>query len=110
MDYKKFYFCNENYLILATTKTFSRTQSGKSWKSKPDKIEKKIFEAKNYENYITSIPFFNNFGSGAYCRGYNSYTTAGYLPTKVVTVSPFREIKKITTFIFIKKVCLRIRA
>lgn len=103
MNYRNFYFAKENYVILATIKTFVRTKSGKSWKSKPESIEKKIFEAKNYENYITSIPFFNSFGSGAYCRGYNSYTTAGYLPTKVVTVSPFRETKKITTFIFKKK-------
>lgn len=103
MNHRKFYFREENYVILATIKTFIRTKSGKSWKSKPESIEKKVFSAKNYENYVTSVPFFNNYGFGAYCRCYCYYTEAGYIPAEIITVSPFRKKKEIITFRFISK-------
>lgn len=60
-DYRKFEYTNENYLIFRTIETFSRTASGKSWKSRPDEVENEIVPPKYYENYVTAIPFFNNF-------------------------------------------------
>lgn len=101
-NYRKFNYTNNNYLILCTIKTYTRTASGLNWKNKPDEIEQNVYTAQNYTNYITAIPFFNNFGDGAYCRASYSYKTAGYLPTTVTTVSPYKEVKKIATFDFIK--------
>ena len=110
MDYRKFKYDNENYLIFRTIKKYSRTTSGKSWKSKPDEIENEIISPEYYQNYITSIPFFNNFGYGAYCRAAFSYNEPGYLPTTVTTVSPFRDTKIIANFWFFRKDTLLLNA
>lgn len=98
-DYRKFEYTNENYLIFRTIETFSRTASGKSWKSRPDEVENEIVPPKYYENYVTAIPFFNNFGDGASCRAAFSYNAPGYLPTRITTISPFRETKKSSLFL-----------
>ena len=103
MDYRKFEFISEEYIILATITEFQRTPSGKSWQKRPEKIERKIFHAEHYTNYVTAIPFFNNFSNGAYCRAKQSYTCAGYLPTTVTTVSPGQDRKIIAEFDFINK-------
>lgn len=103
MDYRKFKYDNENYLIFRTIEKYSRTTSGKSWKSKPDEVENEIIPPECYQNYITSIPFFNNFGYGAYCRAKFSYNEPGYLPTTVTTVSPFQDTKIIANFWFLRK-------
>lgn len=109
-DYRKFSYTNENYLIFRTIETFSRTASGKSWKSKPDTVENEIVPPEYYTNYITAIPFFNNWGDGAYCRAAFSYNAPGYLPTTVTTVSPFNKTKKVARFWFFKKETLLLTA
>ena len=98
----KFYSGNR-YMIFVSIDTFSRTDSGKSWKVKPDATDHYIYNDERYTNYVSAIPFFNNFGGGAYCRAHNGYTVAGYLPYEVVTVSPAREIKKVARFTFIHR-------
>ncbi len=98
----KFYSGNR-YLILVSIETFEKTASGKSWKRQPVEVENRIYDDEHYTNYISSIPFFNNFGDGAYCRGHYGYTCAGYLPVEVNTVSPYREVKKRAAFTFIHK-------
>ena len=98
--YEKFTFSDRDYTITKTVTKYKRTASGKSWKSKPECVKDEIIDAEHYENYIRSIPFFNNYGNGAYCRAEYEYTYAGYLPTKVTTVSPFQEIKLIAEFKF----------
>lgn len=108
--YDAFNYTDENYLIFCTIETFSRTASGKSWKRKADSTENEIVTPKRYTNYITSVPFFNNFGDGASCRAMFSYNMPGYLPTTVTTVGPFRETKKIARFWFFKKDTLLINA
>lgn len=102
-SYNNFVYDNPDYLILVKLETFNRTTSGKSWKSKPTKTEKTIYNSKNFQNYISAIPFFNNFGDGAYCRAQWSYTVAGYLPTVVTSVSPGRTTKRCATFTFVEK-------
>lgn len=109
-EYEKFSYTNNGYLILRTIETYSRTASGKSWKSKPDTIENEIVPPEHYTNYITAIPFFNNWGDGAYCRAAFSYNAPGYLPTTVTTVSPYQQTKKIAHFSFISKNILLINA
>lgn len=109
-DYRKFNYTNENYLIFRTIETFSRTDSGKSWRSKPDEVENDVIKPEHYTNYITAIPFFNNWGDGAYCRAKHSYNAPGYLPKTVTTVSPFKETKKVARFWFFKKETLLLNA
>ena len=99
-DYRKF-SAPSNYLALIEIETYSRTASGKSWKSKPDSIEHHVFRPEQYTNYITAVPVFNNWGNGASCRCSWSYTFAGYLPTSCTTVSPYRETKKVASFRFV---------
>jgi hypothetical protein len=102
-DWRKFIYDNDSYLIFRTIETYSRTDSGKSWKSRPDEVENKIVSPEHYTNYVTAIPFFNNFGDGASCRAKCSYNAPGYLPTHITSVSPFRETKKVASFWFFKK-------
>ncbi len=109
-NYNNFIYDNSDYLVLIKLETFNRTASGKSWKSKPTETSQRIYTPVQYTNYITAIPFFNNFGDGAYCRGKWEYTMAGYLPTIITTVSPFRTVKKKASFLFIKKSRLLNRA
>lgn len=109
-NYRAFSYTTKSYLIFHTLETYSRTNSGKSWKRKPDTIEHEIISPEYYTNYITSIPFFNNWGDGAYCRAAFSYNAPGYLPTTVTTVSPFQEIKTIANFWFFSIDTLTINA
>ena len=109
-NYEKFSFTNEHYLILCTISTYSKTASGKSWKSKPDEIERKVFKPINYTYYIQAIPFFNNFGGGASCRATYSNVMPGYLPTTVTSISPDRAIKNVATFKFIPLERLKLNA
>lgn len=51
-----------------------------------------------YRNFIDAAPCFRRAGSKETLQ--RSYTHVGYLVTKVISVSPDREIKKITTFKF----------
>ena len=108
--YDEFSYTNNGYLILRSIETYSRTASGKSWKSKPDTVENEIVPPEHYTNYITSIPFFNNWGDGAYCRAAFSYNAPGYLPTTVTSVLPFQQTKKIAHFSFISKSTMLINA
>ena len=109
-NYEKFSFTNEHYIILCTISTYSRTESGKSWKAKPDDIERNVYKPYNYTCYIKSIPFFNNFGSGASCRAQYNNVMPGYLPTRVTSISPYRWTKKVAVFEFISLDRLQLNA
>ena len=87
-------------IITRTLEHYSRTASGKSWKNVPDSTETEVIPTEHYNNYISSIGFFNNFGNGASCRAVNSYTYAGYVPIRVTTISPGREQKIVAEFRF----------
>lgn len=86
--------------ITKKVEKYLRTESGKSWKSKPESVETEVVSAEHYINYVESVPFFNNFGYGASCRAYNGYTCAGYIPVKITSISPMRETKLVATFTF----------
>ena len=99
-----------NWVILRECATYSRTDSGKSWRRKPDAVRREVVDADFYSNFVSSIDWFNSWGDGAYCRGGREYTVAGYIPTKVVTVSPHRVTKQVDTFVFIPRGNLMIKA
>lgn len=90
----------ENYTITKTTEHYTKTASGKSFKNKPYQITTETVTEEHYRKYIDAIPFFNNYGCGASCRGYKSHTQAGYLITKVTTIYPYQEQKQVTYFNF----------
>ena len=100
MNYNNFNFTDGRVIITLTKKEYSRTASGKSWKTKPDAENVENVAAAFYTNYIKSVPFFNNFGGGAYCRAQYNYTPAGYLPTTITTVSPEQNRKIVAVFTF----------
>lgn len=97
------FYSGDRFMILVEIKTYSRTDSGKSWRNKPDETERYIYNDERYTNYVSACPFFNNWGDGAYCRAHYNYTCAGYLPNYIVTVSPYRTTKKVASFVFIHK-------
>lgn len=101
MNYRDFTFTSDQYLILCEKATYYR--SGKGWKRTPAEIQREVVSPQHYENYVTSVPFFNNWGDGASCRAEWSYECAGYLPTRITTVSPYREKKIVTQFWFCNK-------
>ena len=103
MNWRKFKFTDDSFVITKVTNTYKRTESNRSWKVNPETTETEMVTAEYYTNYITACPFFNNFGDGATCRAFCSYTQAGYLPVRVVTVSPYREKKIVTTFSFTER-------
>ena len=99
MNYNKFNFSDSSVTITHIKKEYSRTDSGKNWKSTPDTINNEIVNNEFYNNYVKSIPFFNGFMGGS-CRAAHSYTAAGYLPTVITTISPDKKQKIIDTFSF----------
>ena len=105
MDWGKFEYNDQRFIILRKSQTFSRTASGKNWRSKPDEVKYEVIPPKYYENYVTAVPFFNHFLGcpKATCRVAEGYTIAGYLPVSITTVDPSAETKVIAQFDFIDK-------
>lgn len=99
MDYRKFYFTRAPFKITHTKTEYAKTASGKSWRAVPVSETTETVTAKFYENFVQSIPFFDGFFGGT-CRAQFSYTAAGYIPVKIVTVNPDGTQKFIDTFTF----------
>ena len=86
--------------VNVTKYTYSRTDSGKSWKSKPDAVENFEVSWEIYKN-ITSpdtCRFFRNLGGSEFIQ--RSYTAYGYIPVKLISCSPLRDKKIIRVFDF----------
>ena len=80
-----------------TTKTFERTESGKSWKSNPTEIEITTIDQETYDNIFSkkTQAFFRRLGG--YERASKSYTTAGYIVTSLTSISPDKTTKIVRT-------------
>ena len=80
-----------------TTKTFERTESGKSWKSNPTETEITTIDQKEYNNIFSkeTQAFFRSLGG--YERASKSYTTAGYIVTRLISISPDKTTKIVRT-------------
>lgn len=100
MKYEKFRFTDHNVSITLTETKISRTPSGKSWSSRGTITCQESISPETYTNYVQSIPFFNNFGHQARCRASWGYTCAGYLPTRITSVSPDGLLKIVHEFSF----------
>ena len=80
-----------------TTKKFERTESGKNWKSNPTSIEITTIDQETYDNIFNkkTQAFFK--GIGGYERASKSYTTVGYIVTRLTSVSPDKTTKIVRT-------------
>ena len=80
-----------------TTKKYGRTESSKNWKSNPTEIEITTINQETYDNIFNkkTQAFFK--GVGGYERASKSYTNAGYIVTKLISISPDKTIKKVRT-------------
>ena len=94
----KFLFTDNRFLILFEKKTFEKKEG--KWELK---TEREVVTPEFYTNYITAVPFFNNFDDGASCKVKEAYTPAGKLPTTIVTIAPGKETKIVTNFVLLSK-------
>ena len=80
-----------------STKTYERTESGKNWKSNPTETEITTIDQETYDNIFSkeTQAFFRNLGG--YERASKSYTNAGYIVTRLTSVSPDKTIKIVRT-------------
>ena len=80
-----------------TTKTYGKTESGKNWKSNPTSIEITTIDQEKYDNIFSeeTQAFFRNLGG--YERASKSYTTAGYIITRLTSISPDKTTKIVRT-------------
>ena len=80
-----------------TTKKYERTESGKSWKSNPTEIEITTIDQETYDNIFSkkTQAFFR--GLGGYERASKSYTNAGYIVTRLTSISPDKTTKIVRT-------------
>ena len=92
---------NRLYKIIMTETRISKTESKKSWKRKADSEEVKEIDFQNYFNYLSSVQFFKNLGGTE--RITKSYTISGYIPTKLISISPNKDIKIIREFKITRK-------
>jgi hypothetical protein len=85
--------------IKMITKEYGRTDSGKSWKSKPHTIEEKEIDMQKYKN-ITSddtCRFFRRLGGSETVN--RTYTSIGYVPYELISCNPDRSVRKVRRFI-----------
>ena len=94
---------SRNKEIKHTKMIFESTASGKGFKKNPVSVEIEFIDESSYRNFVDSVSFFNNWGNGASCRAYYNYSSCGYHPYRITTISPFRTEKHIDLFEIIEK-------
>ena len=82
----------EGYKIILTKEEY-RKEDRKNFPKNPVEITEEEITTKEYDNIFSSIDFFKSLGGSE--RIYKNYTVAGYIPTKLVSTSPDKEIKNI---------------
>lgn len=76
--------------------TYKRTESGKSWKSKPVSTERTEISEEQYNNIINSVSFFRSLGGSE--RITKGYTCEGYIPVRLTSINPDKTKKVIRYF------------
>jgi len=84
-----------DYKITLTEQRFEKL-GRKNFPRKATEEKTEVIQAINYGRYISSIGFFRD-------RVEQSYTFAGYIPMRLTSVSPDREIKIVRKF-YIEKI------
>ena len=80
----------EGYKIILTKEEY-RKEGRKNFSKNPSETTTREITTKEYDNIFSSIDFFKSLGGSE--RIYKNYTVAGYIPTKLVSISPDKEIK-----------------
>lgn len=98
------------YLLTIVTETYSRTDSGKGWRSRPDETETETLpwdrrdangeqHGKTRHRNITApdtLKWFRRIGGSEYAV--RSYTPVGYIVTRLVSTNPSRTVRKVRKF------------
>lgn len=99
------------YMLTITTETYSRTESGKSWKTKPDDVTTQTLpwdrrdvtngsqhgEAKHRNiTDADTLRFFRRIGGSE--RATRSYTPVGFIITRIVSSNPDRTLRRVRRF------------
>lgn len=101
-DYRNFiYTGTPDIIINHVHECYTTTKSG-AFKRTPDTVKSETITGREYQNFVTSIPFFAGFWGDrrGYCRTECGYTYAGYIPIKITTITPWRDKKYIDRFSF----------
>ena len=80
-----------------TTKTYKKTESGKSWRTKASEVKITTIDQETYNNIFSKETqrFFRSLGG--YERATKSYTVAGYIVTSLTSISPDETTKIVRT-------------
>ena len=80
----------EGYKIILTKEEY-RKEDRKNFPKNPLETTTREITVEEYDNIFSSIDFFKSLGGTE--KIYKNYTIAGYIPTKLVSTSPDKEIK-----------------
>lgn len=83
-----------DYKIELTEERFFKADNKKSWITESKTT--KIVTFDEYFNYISSVGFFKNTGGREKIE--KTYTQCGYIPTKIISISPSKDIRVVRTF------------
>lgn len=84
--------------IKMVTEEYSRTESGKSWRKKPDTVSAKNITREQYNNVVDATPFFRRLGGVETVT--KAYTCIGYVPIQISSINPSKTVKIIRRFEF----------
>lgn len=82
----------EGYKITLTKETYKK-EGRKNFPKNPLEVTTEEITTEEYDNIFSSINFFKTLGGTE--RSYKTYTVAGYIPTRLISISPDKEIKVI---------------
>lgn len=80
----------KGYKIILTKETYKK-EGRKNFPKNPLETTTEEITTEEYDNIFSSIDFFKSLGGTE--KIYKTYTLAGYIPTKLVSISPNKETK-----------------
>ena len=82
----------KGYKLTLTKETYKK-EGRKNFPKNPLEVTTEEITTEEYDNIFSSINFFKTLGGTE--RSYKTYTVAGYIPTRLISISPDKEIKVI---------------
>lgn len=80
----------KGYKLILTKEEYKK-EGRKNFPKNPLEITTEEITTKEYDNIFSSINFFKSLGGTE--RIYKTYTLAGYIPTRLISISPDKGIK-----------------
>lgn len=80
----------KGYKLILTKETYKK-EGRKNFPKKPLEVTTEEITTEEYDNIFSSINFFKSLGGVE--RSYKTYTLAGYIPTRLISISPNKETK-----------------